>query len=310
MEKEIVVELFQIIDASNEYLMSDLKITYLNALFMTSRNILELNVTQEVSDNTKVILQSLLEDIQEFEFGKEDIRKALVVAVLKGYKTDKISNSEITPDTISLLIGYLANHLFKDSKKISILDPVVGTANLLTNVCNNMIVDDFDLVGIDSNLDNIQVARIFADLQEYTIDFILEDSIESKITGFDLIIGDLPLYLYDDNYFPHILVDKMIDKVIEGGYLLFVIPNDFFEVDGYLKDSITSKAYLQAIIKLPDDLFVESKLGKSILLLRKKDDDIKNVDEFLLVDLPSISNQEKFSRSIRKIDGWFKKEKS
>ncbi|QVK20637.1 class I SAM-dependent methyltransferase [Mycoplasmatota bacterium] len=308
MENEIVVELFEIIDESNQYLMKELKVSYLNALFMTSRNILEDSCLQEVSKDTEKVLLSLNKKIQEFEFTKEDIRRTLLVAVLKGYKTDKISNSEITPDTINLLVGYLVNHLYKDKKKLAILDPVVGTANLLTSVCNNLDSKEFDLVGIDSNLDNIQVARIFADLQDYSVDFILEDAVKSNITGFDLIIGDLPLYIYDDEYFPHVIVDKMINKVVKGGYLIFVIPNDFFEIEGKYKDLIKDKAYLQGIIKLPDNLFVESKLGKSILILRKKDEDIDNVNEFLLVDLPNINDQEKFRNSIKKIDYWFKKE--
>ncbi|XMB66899.1 class I SAM-dependent methyltransferase [Mycoplasmatota bacterium zrk1] len=308
MENEIVVELFEIIDESNQYLMKELKVSYLNALFMTSRNILEDSCLQEVSKDTEKVLLSLNKKIQEFEFTKEDIRRTLLVAVLKGYKTDKISNSEITPDTINLLVGYLVNHLYKDKKKLAILDPVVGTANLLTSVCNNLDSKEFDLVGIDSNLDNIQVARIFADLQNYSVDFILEDAVKSNITGFDLIIGDLPLYIYDDEYFPHVIVDKMINKVVKGGYLIFVIPNDFFEIEGKYKELIKDKAYLQGIIKLPDNLFVESKLGKSILILRKKDEDIDNVNEFLLVDLPNINDQEKFRNSIKKIDYWFKKE--
>ncbi|XMB85748.1 class I SAM-dependent methyltransferase [Mycoplasmatota bacterium WC44] len=308
MEREILVDLFEIIDTSNQYLMKDLKTSYLSSLFMTSRNILEDDCMQDVSIETRETLLDLNKEIQKFDFTKEDIRKALVAVILKGYKTDNIQNSEITPDTISLLVGYLVNRLFKGKNKISILDPVVGTANLLTNVCNNIDVNEFDLVGIDSNLDNIQLGRVIADMQDYSVDFILEDSITSNINGFDLVIGDIPLYLYDDEYFPHVLIDKMIDKVSNGGYLVMVIPNDFFEVEGKFKDSIVEKAFLQGIVKLPDNLFVDSKLGKSILIIRKKDVNIENVNEFLLVDLPSLSEQDKFSSSIRKIDNWFEKE--
>jgi len=308
MEREIVVELFTIIDASVKHLMNDQKVSYLNALFMQSRNILDGTIQQKVSPDTLETLESLLEEIQEYEFSREDIRKALVVATLRGYKEDGVSNSEITPDTICLLMGYIAKHLLKDKEGVAILDPVTGSSNLLTSVLNTLNIEDVDIYGIDSNMDNIQLSRVFLDMQGYEGNLLLEDSVKSGIKGFDFILGDLPLYLYDDEYFPQLIVDKMIDKIVPGGYLLFVIPNDFFDVEGKYKDNITEKAHLEGLIKLPDDMFVESKLRKSILLLRrKKENDSKK--EFLLVDLPSLSDEAGFRSSIKRIDSWFEKER-
>jgi site-specific DNA-methyltransferase (adenine-specific) len=291
----------------NQYssiLKDELKVSYLHALFLMSRDILEGYVNPDVSEETSLVLDELLDVIQEFEFKKEDVRKTLVALTLNGYKQDNISNSEITPDTISLLVGYVANHLFKKETKLSVIDPVVGTGSLLTNVCNTL-KKDFDLVGIDSNLDNIQLARGFADLQEYSVDYLLEDSIESGITGFDLVVGDIPLYIYNDEYFPHVLVNKSLDMMNDDGYALFVIPNDFFEIEGKYKAEIQEKATMLGLIKLPDDMFVDIKLAKSILIMKKKDDIHQ---DFLLVDLPSLSNQVEFRDSIKKIDNWFNKE--
>lgn len=304
MEKDIIVQIYQEFDKYTSVLKEDLRVTYLHALFLLSRDILEGYVNEDASDNVRELLESNLKDIQELDFKKDDIRKALVALTLNGYKKDNIQNSEITPDTICLLVGYLANHLFKSKSKLSILDPVVGTGSLLTSVCNTLN-KDFDLVGIDSNLDNIQLARVYADLQEYEVDFLLEDSIESGITGFDLVIGDIPLYIYNDEYFPHVLVNKCLDMMNDEGHALLVIPNDFFEVDGDLKVQIQEKATMLGLIKLPDDMFVDIKLGKSILLMKKKDDINK---EFLLVDLPSLTDSDGFRDSIKKIDNWFNKE--
>lgn len=304
MEKDMVVQLFEEFNKYTMILKDDLRVPYLQAVFLMSRDILEGYVNPDVSEDVSLELDTLLDVIQDFEFSKEDVRKALVALTLNGYKQDNIRNSEITPDTISLLVGYVANHLFKNKTHLSVIDPVVGTGSLLTNVCNTL-KKDFDLVGIDSNLDNIQLARVFADLQDYSVDYILEDAIESGITGFDLVVGDVPLYIYDDEYFPHVLVHKVIDMMADDGYALLVIPNDFFEVEGEFKAKIQEKATMMGLIKLPDDMFVDIKLAKSILLMKKKD---QEAGDFLLVDLPSLSDQVEFRNSIKKIDNWFNKE--
>jgi len=304
MEKDIVVQMYEQFNQYSTILKEELKATYLHAVFLMSRDILEGYVNPDVSEDVSLVLDEQLNIIQEFEFSKEDIRKTLVALTLNGYKQDSIRNSEITPDTISLLVGYVANHMFKKKTRLSVIDPVVGTGSLLTSVCNTL-KKDFDLVGIDSNLDNIQLARVFADLQDYSVDYILEDVIESNITGFDLVVGDVPLYIYDDEYFPHVLVNKTINMLNDDGYALLVIPNDFFEIEGKFKAEIQEKASMIGLIKLPDDMFVDAKLRKSILLMKKKDE--KHQD-FLLVDLPSLSDQVEFRNSIKKIDNWFNKE--
>ncbi len=304
MEKDIVVQMYEQFNQYSTILKEELKVTYLHAVFLMSRDILEGYVNPDVSEDVSLVLDEQLNVIQEFEFSKEDIRKTLVALTLNGYKQDSIRNSEITPDTISLLVGYVANHMFKKKTRLSVIDPVVGTGSLLTSVCNTL-KKDFDLVGIDSNLDNIQLARVFADLQDYSVDYILEDVIESNITGFDLVVGDVPLYIYDDEYFPHVLVNKTINMLNDDGYALLVIPNDFFEIEGKFKAEIQEKASMIGLIKLPDDMFVDAKLRKSILLMKKKDE--KHQD-FLLVDLPSLSDQVEFRNSIKKIDNWFNKE--
>ncbi len=304
MEKDLIVLMYEQFDSYTKLLAEDLNVSYIQGIFLMSRDILEGYVNPDVSDDVSLELEEILDKIVEFEFTKEHVRRTLVAMTLNGYKQDNIRNSELTPDTICLLVGYVVNHLFKKKTKVSIIDPVVGTGSMLTSVCNGLN-KELDIVGIDSNLDNIQLARVFADLQDYSVDFILEDAIESGITGFDLVIGDIPLYIYNDEYFPHVLVNKSLEMMNDNGYGVFVIPNDFFEVEGEIKEKLKEKAAMLGLVKLPDDMFVDSKLAKSILLMKKKTEE---VDDFLLVDLPSLSDQVEFSNSIKKIDNWFNKE--
>lgn len=301
MEKQIEVVLYELFHTYITLLKSKLNITFLQAFYMMSRDILAQEVTDEVNGLVKDELETVLNEISSQEFSREQLRKTLVATTLKAYKMDNIQNSEITPDTIALLVGYLVSNISKQQNIESVCDPVVGTANLLTAVMN-MTELESDLIGIDSNMDNIQLGRIFADLQNYVVDFVLEDTITSGMSGFDLIIGDVPLYIYDDEYFPHVFVNKWVEALTDTGWMIVVIPNDFFEVEGIYKDTILEKATLQGIVQLPMDMFVDPKLAKSILLVRKKQ---KDPGEFLMVELPSLSDHEMFASSIKTIDKWF-----
>ena len=56
-------------------------------------------------------------------------------------------------------------------------------------------------------------------------------------------------------------------------------------------------------------LYVESIIyltPKSILIIRKKGKEVKAINDFLLVDLPSFNELEDFNNTINKIDSWFR----
>lgn len=301
-QKEQSVILFESMDAYINSYQELFSVSYLTALFQLSRHILfnEIPGIDEIPDT----LEDHLGLLRQIDFEKDELRKALIALTLKGYKVDKIANSEFTPDTISFIVGYVVASYFKD-KTPSILDPVVGTASMLTAVCN-MLTSVGDLVAIDSNLDQIQTARVYTDLLGYDVDYILEDTITSTITGFDCVIADVPVYLYDDDYFPHRFVAHYMSKLNEGGVMVCVIPTDFFTVESAYKDEIIQTATLVGLINLPADLFIDQKLAKSILIMEPTK---RDVEEFLLIDLPRVEEEEAFYAAIQRMENWFRKEK-
>lgn len=301
-QKEQSVLLFESMDAYINSYQELFSVSYLTALFQLSRHILfnEIPGIEEIPSE----LEDRLGTLRQLNFEKDELRKALIALTLKGYKMDKIANSEFTPDTISFIVGYVVANYFKDETP-SILDPVVGTASMLTAVCN-MLSNVGDLVAIDSNLDQIQTARVYTDLLGYDVDYILEDAITSTITGFDCVIADVPVYLYDDDYFPHRFVAHYMSKVNEGGVMVCVIPTDFFTVDSAYKDEIIQTATLVGLINLPPDLFIDQKLSKSILIMEPTK---RNVEEFLLIDLPRVEEEEAFYAAIQRMENWFRKER-
>ena len=67
---------------------------------------------------------------------KEEIRKAIQLAILKGMKKSVQVNHQMTPDAIGLLVSYFVKEMTKDKKELSILDPALGTGNLLYTIMN------------------------------------------------------------------------------------------------------------------------------------------------------------------------------
>ncbi len=61
------------------------------------------------------------------------------MAFLKAIRIDKIqANYQITPDTIANVIGYIISGIFHSKKELTILDPAMGTANLLTAIYHQL----------------------------------------------------------------------------------------------------------------------------------------------------------------------------
>ena len=65
---------------------------------------------------------------------KEDIRRGIQLAVLKGMKQNAQPNHQMTPDSIGMLIGHIAGKLATGEQGITLLDPAAGTGNLLYTV--------------------------------------------------------------------------------------------------------------------------------------------------------------------------------
>jgi site-specific DNA-methyltransferase (adenine-specific) len=298
------VVLFELFDEYIRLYQEFFVVSSLTAMYQMSRHILfnELPSVQDIPD----ALDRLMVNIRDESFDKEELRKALVATTLKAYRHDKIANSEMTPDSISLLVGYVVSKYFEGRESFSLCDPVVGTASMLTAVAN-MVQHQGDIVAMDSNWDQIQTARVFTDLTGYDVDFILEDCLTSSVQGFDCIIADVPVYVYDDDYFPHRFVAHWVSKIEPGGVMVAVIPNDFFEIQSVYKDEIIQQASLVGLIKLPADMFVDPKLQKSILLVEPGE---RKVEDFLLVELPRLEEKEEFQVAITRMEQWFQKEKN
>jgi site-specific DNA-methyltransferase (adenine-specific) len=255
------------------------------------------------SVDTTEYVQTLKNEITSTKFSREEVRKAVQLGMLKGYKHTYSSNSLLTPDTIGIFIGYLLKKLYKDTTVHSILDPLVGTGNLVYTILNHVEIDA-KVYGVDNDLVRCNIARNLGDLLEYQNEMFYQDTFSYVDKGFDLIVTDMPIST-EIPYFPYQVINHYMDALVDGGYFISLIENDFFEKKGndIFKQEIERKGIIFGLIKLSDTLFQSN--PKSILILRKKGENVSIHKDFLLVDLPSFNDIDSFNRTIVKIDNWF-----
>ena len=96
----------------------------------------EINLS--LNEESKEILKSHYAKLEGLEFTQEEIRKALQLAILKGLKSERVTNAVMTPDSIAMILGYLISKFMGDIKQAYMGDLTVGTANLLTAVLNHL----------------------------------------------------------------------------------------------------------------------------------------------------------------------------
>ena len=86
-------------------------------------------------------LKHFRDEIIDVSFEREEVRKSVQLGMLKGYKHTFSSNALITPDTIGIFIGYLVKKLYSRRVLSTIIDPFVGSGNLLYAVANQLDMD-------------------------------------------------------------------------------------------------------------------------------------------------------------------------
>ncbi|MEH7747979.1 class I SAM-dependent methyltransferase, partial [Neobacillus drentensis] len=148
MKVSPVEQLFTLFNETALLLQEELNCTYLEALAETGENLFQGSILQdEVSELTEKRMKKQYGQIHLEKFSNDDIRKAYQLAILKGMNDSVQPNHQMTPDSVGILIGYLVERFMKQSN-FRLLDPAVGTGNLLTTVLNHL-QRKIDSVGVE-----------------------------------------------------------------------------------------------------------------------------------------------------------------
>lgn len=311
---------FQIADECAKMIQKELNITYLEALTEVGEAMFEEKSHQKLT--TIKGLSDLIEKIDITNLEKEKVRKALQLLILKGMKEATQANHAMTPDTVAMFISYLVNKLTSSKKEFSVLDPAVGTGNLLTAVLNQTEKAVLSY-GIEPDETLLKLAYISANLQEHNIELFHQDSLtELYINPVDVVIADLPVGYYPKeevakkyhlkaetglSFVHHLMIEQTLQYTNQGGFLFFIVPNFIFETPqaAELHKYIKNHAWIYALLQLPKSMFKDEKYEKSIFILRKHGEDIQPPNQALLVELPSFSNKSALSDILRSMEKWF-----
>lgn len=256
---------------------------------------------------------------------KEDIRKAIQLTVLKGMQENVQPHHQMTPDALGLLVGYLVD-LFVKEKAISILDPAVGTGNLLLTVMNHL-GDRTRGAGVEIDDLLIRLAANAGNLVEQPVTFYLQDALQPLlIDPVDAVVSDLPVgyYPHEDHaaefelkaeegmsYAHHLFIEQSLKHTKEGGYLFFVVPQALFESPQapQLHAFLKTNAHIQSVMELPSNLFKNVGHAKGILVLQKKKEGLRAPKEVLLAKVPNMSQPQSMSKFFMQVNAWFKDNK-
>lgn len=318
-------QLFKVIDQSAVILRKELNCLYLEAVAETGENLFQEDILQdELDEVTKKRLQKEYSSVKLNQFEQETIRKAYQLAVLKGMKEAIQPNHQMTPDAVGLFMGYVVGKFMEGNQSYTILDPAVGAGNLITTILNMHSHSIEQVYGVDIDDLLLQLTYVNANLQKHGVELFHQDSLQPLfIDPVDLVICDLPVGYYPNDegaaqykvkseeghtYAHHLFIEKSLNHVKPGGYVVTLIPNNLFdsEQSHLLRALLKEEAIVQAIIQLPLSMFKQKEAAKSILVLQKKGEGVTPPENALLVNLPKFSNKQGMNDIMSQMNEWFK----
>ncbi|ARD47200.1 SAM-dependent methyltransferase [Sporosarcina sp. P37] len=256
---------------------------------------------------------------------KEEIRKGIQLALLKGMKQSAQAHHQMTPDTIGFLIGYVINKLLDGKQPVTFLDPAAGTGNLLFTVLNQYKgAASASAVEIDDVL--IQIAAATANLLELPVSFYLQDALRPlPIDLVDAVVSDIPVGYYPDDEvameyelmpaeghaFSHYLyIEQSMRYVKPGGYGLFIVPSRLLSAEGAepILNFVKDHKLLRGLLELPESLFSDQRFAKSILLLQQPPHEQFIMPDVLLAKIPELGNAAAMQRFFSKLNDWMEAE--
>lgn len=324
MGKTNVETLFEWFEQTTDIVQHHVKEPYLDSLAIAMETLFYEKPSADLDDILSHKLKANLKNLQSFTYNKEDIRKAVQLAILKGMSKTTQQQHLMTPETVALLVGYISEKLMANQTKIRIFDPVVGTANLLTTVIGqlNQEVEAY-ASEVDPTL--IQLALLNANLQKMKVELFHQDTLQPLLLDpVDLIVADLPVGYYPDDvranefelkaekghsYSHHLLLEQSMNYTKEGGYLTLIVPEFLFDSDQseQLLSYIQKNAHIIGILQLPESAFKSKKNKKSILILQKQGDNTSMLKQPLFAQLPSFKDTLAMEDILEQMNAWFAK---
>lgn len=319
-----VEKLFDWIDKTSEQFGEHQNVTYLEGLVDAMGIMYSQEVPNDIDDILAQKLKTTLSQIHIEQYEKEEIRKAIQLAIIKGMKDSTQAQHLLTPEAIALIIGYLADKFTEGWKSLRIFDPVSGTGNLLFTVLDRLKNKETETFASEVDPTLIQLAVTSANLLEKEIEFFRQDSLSPFLLDpVDLVVADLPVGYYPDDirardfklradeghsFAHHLLIEQSLRYTKDSGILIFIIPESLFSSgqSEKLNEFLREHAHILGLLQLPDTAFKSKNNHKSILILQKKGEHTTGVKQPLLVQVPSFKNKNAMADILGQMNAWFK----
>jgi site-specific DNA-methyltransferase (adenine-specific) len=331
MNTEIIEKIYQTFSKSIELLKQDLDVDFLDAFIETGDNLISGRIQVEdgkPSQATIEKLEAVYAGFDASEYSPEAMRKAIQLVMIQANKEEQIqANHQFTPESIGMLFNYIIENLKVGNEKLTILDPAVGTGNLLSTILNYFQERqiEFNGVGVDNDDTLISIASMAFAFEHLEVDLFHQDSIDNlMVKDVDITVSDLPVGYYPidartegfetrsktgHSFVHHLLIEQAMNAVRPGGYGLFLVPSNVFQTEEAKKllAFFHDRVYLQAILNLPAKMFKDQKAQKSILLLQKVGNDAKQADQVLLGEFPEFNDQKQMLKFLQDLKQWSQK---
>lgn len=261
-------------------------------------------------------------DFVNVEATKEEKRRAIQLAILKGMRKSAQPNHQMTPDALGMLVAFLVRELVEGEKDVRLFDPAVGTGNLMFTVANYLGSQEVELFGSEIDELLIQLASQTAELLNQPIELFLQDSLRPLLLDpVDMVISDLPIGYYPDDehaetfelrgnqqhaYAHHLFIEQSMNYVKDGGALILLAPATLFSSPEAqnLHTYISKHGRLEAVLQLPKEVFKSEQTAKALLVIRKDEHKALPKKDVLLAQVPSLSNKKSMELFFEKVRQW------
>lgn len=328
MDPQKAQKLYQQVDQAVELLQKNLNSNYLDALTETLNNLHQHQVNVENGAPTPDVVAQLTKLYQTIDLTTlvaPDLFALIQLLLVRWQKVDRPqANLQATPSAIGLLFSLLVNTFERSVEKaLTIVDPVVGSGNLLFAIAQQLAFEQrsLNLYGVDNNDDLLGLAAVLSQLLHQDVTYLHQDALTPWLLDQqpDVVVADLPVGYYpvdsrseqfdlrakSGHSFAHFLLLEQSMKLLkDGGLGLFIVPANLFQQNNGtdLTRWLTSKVYLQALLSLPSTVFQDELPDKAILVLQSHGGNAQQAKQVLIANTPdtkSIKTLQEFSAQLQ-----------
>ena len=271
------VDLFyDLIDKACMIYYNDIKRDYLEA-FISFTNAL-INGLDEPKLSNKAVqkLEKIINQISSQDFLNEEVRLAVELVLIKGYKHRNLLLDFLTPDGVSYIFSFIVNSIINNDPKykdlddddfdeVVVMDTVMGAGNMLNTIINNG-VRNITGIGIERDILLANLAKSLAEIIDNDIIVNVQDAKVKFNALADIIVGD-----FGETEDVYDIILARLDNILNNGYFAYMVNNDFFtKATNEFKEALLKEATLMGLIVLPSNFVKKGHVGKSIIVGKKE----------------------------------------